>query len=327
VGEILRKHPEALFYGQDVGRTLGGVFREAATLADKFGDERVFNTPIQEAYLVGSTAGMSAVGTKPIVEIQFADYIWSGINQFVVELSKSCYLSNGQFPVQSLIRVPCGAYGGGGPYHSGCIESAILSVRGIKVVYPSNAADMKGLMKAAFYDPNPVVMFEHKGLYWSKVPGTDGAKTVEPDEDYMVPLGKGRVVQEAMPQKIENGESCAVITYGMGVYWSLNAAKHFPGAVEIIDLRTLNPVDEELCFAAAQRHGKVLVLTEEQLQNSFAEALAHRISKACFRYLDAPVDAMGAENLPAIPLNDRLEQVMLPSAEKVQARLTALLAG
>ena len=327
VEEILRKHPEALFYGQDVGRTLGGVFREAATLADKFGDERVFNTPIQEAYLVGSTAGMSAVGTKPIVEIQFADYIWSGINQLVVELSKSCYLSNGQFPVQSLIRVPCGAYGGGGPYHSGCIESAILSVRGIKVVYPSNAADMKGLMKAAFYDPNPVVMFEHKGLYWSKVPGTDGAKTVEPDEDYMVPLGKGRVVQEAMPHKIENGESCAVITYGMGVYWSLNAAKHFPGAVEIIDLRTLNPVDEELCFAAAQRHGKVLVLTEEQLQNSFAEALAHRISKACFRYLDAPVDAMGAENLPAIPLNDRLEQVMLPSAEKVQARLTALLAG
>lgn len=325
VEEILRKHPEALFYGQDVGRTLGGVFREAATLADKFGDERVFNTPIQEAYLVGSTAGMSAVGTKPIVEIQFADYIWTGVNQLVVELSKSCYLSNGQFPVQSLIRVPCGAYGGGGPYHSGCIESAILSVRGIKVVYPSNAADMKGLMKAAFYDPNPVVMFEHKGLYWSKVPGTEGAKTVEPDEDYIVPLGKGRVVQEAMPHKIENGESCVVITYGMGVYWALNAAKHFPGSVEIIDLRTLNPVDEELCRAAVERHGKALVLTEEQLQNSFAEALAHRLTKACFRYLDAPVDAMGAENLPAIPLNDRLEQVMLPTAEKVQVRLDTLL--
>ncbi|MFN3528677.1 MAG: thiamine pyrophosphate-dependent enzyme [Bacteroidia bacterium] len=327
VEEILRKHPEALFYGQDVGRTLGGVFREAATLADKFGDERVFNTPIQEAYLVGSTAGMSAVGTKPIVEIQFADYIWSGVNQLVVELSKSCYLSNGQFPVQSLIRVPCGAYGGGGPYHSGCIESAILSVRGIKVVYPSNAADMKGLMKAAFYDPNPVVMFEHKGLYWSKVPGTEGAKTVEPDEDYIIPLGKGRVVQEAMPHKIEMGESCVVITYGMGVYWALNAAKHFPGAIEIIDLRTLNPVDEELCREAIRRHGKALVLTEEQLQNSFAEALAHRLGKACFRFLDAPVDTMGAENLPAIPLNDRLEQVMLPTPDKVKLRLEALLQG
>jgi 2-oxoisovalerate dehydrogenase E1 component len=157
------------------------------------------------------------------------------------------------------------------------------------------------------------------------VPGTEGAKTVEPDEDYIVPLGKGRVVQEAMPHKIENGESCVVITYGMGVYWALNAAKHFPGSVEIIDLRTLNPVDEELCRAAVERHGKALVLTEEQLQNSFAEALAHRLTKACFRYLDAPVDAMGAENLPAIPLNDRLEQVMLPTAEKVQVRLDTLL--
>lgn len=327
VEEILREHPEALFYGQDVGRTLGGVFREAATLAEKFGDERVFNTPIQEAYIVGSTAGMSAVGAKPIVEIQFADYIWSGVNQLVVELSKSCYLSKGQFPVSSVIRIPCGAYGGGGPYHSGCIESAILSVRGIKVVYPSNAADMKGLMKAAYYDPNPVVMFEHKGLYWSKVPGTEGAKTVEPDADYVVPIGKGRVVQEAMPHKIEQGESCVVITYGMGVYWALNAAKHFPGAVEIIDLRSLYPLDEDLVFDAVKKHGKALVLTEEQLLNSFAEALANRISQACFRWLDGPVQTMGAANLPAIPLNDRLEQVMLPSAEKVQQKLSALLQG
>ena len=180
-------------------------------------------------------------------------------------------------------------------------------------------------MKGAFYVPNPVVMFEHKGLYWSKVPGTEGAKTVEPDEDYIVPLGKGRVVQEAMPHKIEQGESCVVITYGMGVYWALNAAKHFPGAVEIVDLRTLNPVDEELCFAAVKRHGKALVLTEEQLQNSFAEALAARISQACFRWLDGPVQCMGAANLPAIPLNDRLEQQMLPSADKVQSKIAALL--
>ncbi len=180
VDDILKNNPEALFYGQDVGGTLGGVFREAANLAKKYGDERVFNTPIQEAYIVGSTVGMSAVGAKAIVEIQFADYIWPGINQLVEELSKSCYLSNGQFPVQSLIRIPIGAYGGGGPYHSGSIESTVLNIRGIKVIYPSNAADMKGLLKAAFHDPNPVVCFEHKGLYWSKVPGTDEAKTVEP---------------------------------------------------------------------------------------------------------------------------------------------------
>jgi 2-oxoisovalerate dehydrogenase E1 component len=156
IDEILARHPEALFYGQDVGRRLGGVFREAATLASKFGDHRVFNTPIQEAYIVGSTAGMAAVGAKPIVEIQFADYIWPGMNQLVEELSKSCYLTRGLFPVQVLIRVPIGAYGGGGPYHSGSVESTLLNIRGIKVVYPSNAADMKGLLKASFYDPNPV---------------------------------------------------------------------------------------------------------------------------------------------------------------------------
>ena len=169
VDEILTDHPEALLYGQDVGHRLGGVFREAATLAGKHGKHRVFNTPIQEAYIIGSTAGMSAVGCKPIVEVQFADYIWPGVNQLVTELSKSNYLSGGKFPVQSVIRVPTGAYGGGGPYHSGTNESSILPIKGIKIVYPSNAADMKGLMKAAFYDPNPVVIFEHKGIYWSKV--------------------------------------------------------------------------------------------------------------------------------------------------------------
>jgi 2-oxoisovalerate dehydrogenase E1 component len=138
IDEILSTYPEALLYGQDVGQRLGGVFREAATLGSKYGDDRVFNTPIQEAYIVGSVVGMSAVGAKPIVEIQFADYIWPGINQLVEEISKSCYLSNGKFPVQSIIRVPVGAYGGGGPYHSGSVESTLLTIKGIKVAYPSN---------------------------------------------------------------------------------------------------------------------------------------------------------------------------------------------
>lgn len=318
VDDILRNNPEALFYGQDVGGTLGGVFREAATLAQKYGDGRVFNTPIQEAYIVGSTAGMSAVGAKPIVEIQFADYIWPGINQLVEELSKSCYLSKGQFPIQSLIRVPIGAYGGGGPYHSGSVESTLLNIRGIKVVYPSNAADMKGLMKAAYHDPNPVVMLEHKGLYWSKVPGTEAAKTFEPDAEYIIPLGKSRIDQEASKEALENGESCAVITYGMGVYWAREASKAFEGQVEILDLRTLNPLDWEGVIASVKRHNKALVLTEEPLLNSFAESLAGRISQNCFQELDAPVMTYGAENLPAIPLNVDLEKAMLPTAEKVK---------
>jgi 2-oxoisovalerate dehydrogenase E1 component len=327
IREIMDAYPEAILYGQDVGRRLGGVFREAATLAEQFGDHRVFNTAIQEAYIIGSTVGMSAVGAKPIVEVQFADYIYPGLNQLVTEISKSCYLSCGKFPIQTLIRVPIGAYGGGGPYHSGSVESTLLTIKGIKIVYPSNAADMKGLMKAAFMDPNPVVMLEHKGLYWSKVPGTEEAKNTEPDSDYIIPLGKANKVLEANQEYIDNGESCVVITYGMGVYWSKAAAKKFSGKVEIIDLRTLFPLDEKMIFEAVQQHGKCLIVTEEQQNNSFSEALAGRISKHCFRFLDTPVEVIGALNLPAVPMNMILEQAMLPNADKVADRIGTLLNG
>ncbi|HEY5391762.1 MAG TPA: thiamine pyrophosphate-dependent enzyme [Hanamia sp.] len=325
IREILEDFPEAILYGQDVGRRLGGVFRETATLAEQFGDHRVFNTAIQEAYIIGSTVGMCATGVKPIVEVQFADYIYPGINQLATEVAKSCYLSNGRFPVQTIIRVPIGAYGGGGPYHSGSIETLLLSVKGIKIAYPSNAADMKGLMKAAFLDPNPVIMLEHKGLYWSKVPGTEGAKRAEPSRDYMLPLGKGNIVSKADEDKIKKGISCCIITYGMGVYWAKATAKKFPGQIEIIDLRTLFPLDEELIFTTVNKHGKCLVLTEEQQNNSFAEALAGRISKECFQSLDAPVEVLGALNLPAVPMNINLENAMLPNEMKVEKVITELL--
>lgn len=325
IQELMWKHPEALLYGQDVGERIGGVFRETVTLGKKFGKKRVFNTPIQEAYIIGSTVGMSAVGLKPIVEVQFADYIYPGINQLITEISKSCYLSNGKFPVSNIIRVPTGAYGGGGPYHSGSVESILANIKGIKIAYPSNAADFKGLLKAAYYDPNPVIMLEHKGLYWSKVPGTEDAKTIEPAEDYILPFGKGNIVEEASAEEIESGRSMVIVTYGMGVYWAKESAKQFNKRVEIVDLRTLIPIDEKLVFERVKIHGKCLVLTEEQLNNSFAEAFAHRISKNCFKYLDAPVEAMGALNVPAVPINLVLEKAMLPNAEKVAAKIQEIL--
>lgn len=325
VREIMEDDEACIFYGQDVGRRLGGVFREAATLAEQFGDHRVFNTAIQEAYIIGSTVGLSAIGIKPIVEVQFADYIYPGFNQLVTEISKSCYLSMGKFPVGAIIRVPIGAYGGGGPYHSGSIETTLLSIKGIKIAYPSNAADMKGLMKAAYLDPNPVVMLEHKGLYWSKVPGTEDAKRVEPSFDYLLPFGKGNIVLFADREKMNNESTCCVITYGMGVYWAKKAAQEFPGLVEVIDLRTLYPLDEELIFDRVKKHGKCLVLTEEQQNNSFAEALAGRISRHCFQWLDAPVEVLGALNLPAVPLNTKLEDAMLPNAKKTADVLDVLI--
>ena len=325
VDEIMSHHPESLLYGQDVGGELGGVFREAALLAKKYGDQRVFNTPIMEAYIVGSTVGMSAVGCKPIVEVQFADYIFPGINQLFTEVSRSCYLSNGKWPVQTLIRVPIGAYGSGGPYHSSSVESVVLQLKGVKVVYPSNAADMKGLLKGAFHDPNPVVVFEHKGLYWSKVKGTEAAKTIEPDENYIIPLGKGRIALTADEDKVASGETMAVITYGMGVYWAMNAAKQYEGQIEVIDLRTLNPLDDELIEATVKKHGKVMVLTEETITHSFAEALAGRIASEFFQYLDAPVKIIGSKNVPAIPLNENLEKALLPNIEQVATAIDILL--
>ena len=325
VNEIMRDNPNALLYGQDVGKRLGGVFREAATLGEKYGDARVFNTPITEAYIVGSTVGMSAVGLRPFVEIQFADYAWAGVNQLVVEISKSCYLSCGKFPVATVIRIPVGAYGGGGPYHSDCIESSFLPIRGVKIAFPSNAADMKGLMKSAWYDPNPVIMFEHKGLYWSKVPGTELAKCPEPDEDYVVPFGKARIFQEADEAKVKRGDSIVVVTYGMGVHWAVNAGKKYPGQVEVLDLRTLNPLDEEMIYERVRVHGKCLVVTEEQIMNSFAESLAGRISKECFEVLDAPVGFVGSVNVPAIPLNMGLEKEMLPGVERVEEAIDSII--
>lgn len=323
--EIMQKHPEALLYGQDVGGRLGGVFREAATLAQTFGDDRVFNTPIQEAYIIGSTVGMSAVGLKPIVEVQFADYIWPGLNQLFTEVSRSYYLSNGKWPVSCVIRVPIGAYGSGGPYHSSSVESILANIRGIKVVYPSTGADLKGLLKAAYYDPNPVVILEHKGLYWSKIPGTEGAMSTEPSEDYVIPIGKARTVQFASDQAIDQGNSVGVITYGRGVYWSQEASLEFEGKVEILDLRSINPLDMDEMNALVKRHGKILLVTEESSENSFTLALAGRLQKNNFEYLDAPIEVVASTDTPAIPLNSTLESVLLPDAKKVAEAISQLL--
>ena len=322
IKEIMAKHPECLLYGQDVGKRLGGVFREAATLADTFGDNRVFNTPIQEAFIIGSTVGMSAVGLKPIVEVQFADYIWPGLNQLFTEVSRSNYLSNGKWPVSCIIRVPIGAYGSGGPYHSSSVESVLAQIRGIKIAYPSTGADLKGLMKSAYYDPNPVVILEHKGLYWSKIKGTSAAKTIEPSSDYVIPFGKGRIALES--KDTEN--TICIITYGMGVHWALNASKNYKGKVEIVDLRTIHPLDEKLVFERVNKHGKCFVLTEEPYNNSFAQSLVGRIQEHCFEKLDAPVYVMGSENLPAIPLNSTLEARMLPNSKKVSEKIVEILA-
>jgi 2-oxoisovalerate dehydrogenase E1 component len=222
-----------------------------------------------------------------------------------------------------ILRVPIGAYGSGGPYHSSSVESVLTNIRGIKIAYPSNGADLKGLLKAAYHDPNPVVILEHKGLYWSKVKGTDAARVNEPSEDYVLPFGKANVVQEIWKQDEE--ETISVITYGMGVHWALNASADIKENVEIVDLRTLYPLDEDTILQSVKKAKKCLVVTEEPVNNSFARSLAGLIQEKCFKYLDAPVMVIGSENMPAIPLNATLEQTMIPSVEKVKAKMDELL--
>ncbi len=317
ISELLAAHREALYYGQDVGGTLGGLYGEAHGLADRYGAERVFNMPSQPAYIIGAALGMAAVGCKPIAQVP-ADQLWGGLNQLVHGLSKSNYLSNGQYPVQALIRVPVGAPGGGGPFGSGSIESVLLRIPGIKVAYPSDAADLAGLLKTAFADPNPVVVLEHRGLYGLATSG------LSPDP-HALPLGKARIVQEAAEEKREEGTSVAMITYGMGVHWALAASQEVSGSAEILDLRTLHPLDWEAVAAAVKRHNKVLVLTEEAASGSFAESLAGRIARECFKFLDGPVSVCGAEAVPALPQHGTLEAAVLPNPAKVVAAIRELL--
>jgi 2-oxoisovalerate dehydrogenase E1 component len=181
------------------------------------------------------------------------------------------------------------------------------------------------LLKAAYYDPNPVVIFEHKGLYWSKVPGTKGATSVEPAEDYVLPFGKAWVLQEIWKQ--EDMETLSIITYGMGVHWAVNASEELglQKNIEIVDLRTLHPLDYETVFRSVRKCGKCLVVTEEPSENSFSRALQGKIQEECFQHLDAPVMIIGSENMPAIPLNSELEKTMVPSVEKVKKKIETLL--
>lgn len=321
--ELLEENAECLVYGQDVGSRLGGVFGATANLEAEFGSHRVFNTPLQEAFIIGSTAGLSVAGCRPIVEIQFADFIWLGLNQLFSVLSRSCYLTAGKWPVSAVIRVATGGYGGSGPYHSSSIESVLTSIVGIKVVFPSCGCDLFGLLRAAFYDPNPVVVLEHKALYWARRSQFEQAGGPLPDPGHIIPLGKAKIV--AIAEDPHN--SVTVVTYGYCVHLALKVAEKFTGQIEIIDLRTLSPFDLETVTESVSRNGKCLVISEETEFQSFAMRIAGMISQCCFEDLKSGVKVLGSAEIPAIPLNSTLEQVALPDEDSIERAFQALLSG
>lgn len=295
--------------GQDIAE-YGGVFKVTGGFVDAFGKERVRNTPIIESGAIGAAMGLALEGFRPMVEMQFGDFITCGFNQIVNNLAKTRFRWGAPLPV--VLRVPVGGGVGAGPYHSQNVESWFTSVAGLKVVEPATPHDAKGLLLASFEDGNPVLFLEHKLLYRS-------AKGAVPEGFYTVPLGRAHVARA--------GTEATVVTYGVGVNWALEAAEAVARdgrSVEVVDLRTLLPWDVETVVASVRRTGRVLVLHEAPLTGGFGGEVAATLARECFEWLDAPVERLGALDTP-VPFSKALEAVFSPKG-RLEAALRALLA-
>jgi 2-oxoisovalerate dehydrogenase E1 component len=304
-----------LIYGEDVGGGKGGVFTATKGLTDKFGWDRVFNSPLAEASIVGTAYGLAVRGFKPVVEIQFGDYIWPAFMQLRDEVAMLRFRSNNAWSCPMVVRVAVGGYIHGGLYHSQSIEAFFTHIPGLRVVFPSNAADAKGLLKTACRSDDPVIFCEHKGLYRSGFAGSQ-----EPDADYLLPFGVARVVKE--------GSDISIITWGMMVQRSLEAVQKLEEkgvSIEVIDLRTLNPLDTETILASVRKTGKVLIVHEDTLTGGFGGELAAIVAKEAFTRLDAPIERVGAKDSP-VPYGPALEYAMLPQTANIVDALQKLAA-
>ncbi len=311
--EEMEANPKMLVFGEDVADGKGGVFTATKGLSTKFGKERAFNSPLAEASIMGVAIGCALKGWKPVPEIQFGDYIWPAFMQIRDELSMFRYRSNGTWPAPVVIRVPVGGYIHGGLYHSQSIDGFMAHIPGIRLAFPSNAADAKGLLKAAIRGDDPVIFMEHKGLYRQGY-----ASSPEPGPEYVLPFGVAAVRRE--------GTDITIITYGAMVQKSLEAARKMEAkgvSVEVIDLRTLNPLDEETMYASVKKTSKALVVHEDTLTGGFGGEIAARIMTNCFEYLDAPIERVAARDIP-VPYSPPLEDAMLPNEAKILAALEHL---
>jgi 2-oxoisovalerate dehydrogenase E1 component len=317
LAEEMEHNPKMLIYGEDVGGSKGGVFTATKGLAVKFGEERVFNSPLAEASILGTAFGLAVRGDfKPNVEIQFGDYIWPAFMQIRDEVSMLRFRSYNQWSCPMVIRVAVGGYIHGGLYHSQSIDGFFTHIPGLRVVYPSNAADAKGLLKTACREEDPVLFLEHKGLYRQAF-----AATPEPDADFLLPFGLAKVRK--------SGDDVTVITWGMLVQRSLEAAakieeKHGVG-VEVIDIRTLNPLDKETILTSVRKTGKVLIAHEDTLTSGFGAEIAAIVANEAFDRLDAPVQRVAAKDTP-VPYGPELEDAMLPQERDITAALEKLVA-
>jgi 2-oxoisovalerate dehydrogenase E1 component len=315
LAEEMQRNPKVVVFGEDVAGKKGGVFTATKELTAKFGEERCFNSPLAEASVIGVAIGMALKGWKPVPEIQFGDYIWPAMMQIRDELAMMRYRSNGLWTSPVVIRVPVGAYIHGGHYHSQSIEGFMAHIPGIRLAFPSNAADAKGLLKAAIRGDDPVIFMEHKGLYRQGY-----ASSPEPDADYVLPFGIASVKRE--------GSDLTIVTYGALVQQSLEVARTMEAkgiSIEVIDLRTLNPLDEDAITRSVKKTNKVIVAHEDTLTGGFGGEIVARIVKSCFEFLDAPVLRVAALDSP-VPYAPALEEAMLPSKEKILSAVEQLIA-
>ncbi len=309
--EELARDERAFIVGEDVGKR-GGVFRATQGLFEKYGAERIIDSPLAELSIVGVGIGAALYGMHPICEIQFADFIYPAMNQIVNEAAKMCYRSNGQWTAPMVIRAPYGGGIGGGLYHSQSLEAFFTHVPGLKVVAPSNPYDARGLLKSAVRDPNPVLFFEPKKGYRL-------IRGEVPDEEYTVPIGPANVSRP--------GSDLSVFAYGMMHYYALQAAEKVAEEgidAEVVDLRTLYPVDCETILNSVRKTSKALIVYEDNLTGGYGAEVAATIADGAFTALDAPVKRLGAPDVPAVPFSHPLQDWFMPSVDKIAEAMREL---
>ena len=306
--EEMKRDKSVFLLGEDIG-AYGGAFKVTKGFVEEFGEDRVIDTILGESAIIGAASGAALVGMRPVAEMQFADFVTNGFNQ-LINISARYHYRN-FVPIPLVVRLPSGGGIHGGPFHSTNPEAWFFHVPGLKLVAPSTPYDAKGLMKAAIRDPNPVLYFEHKYLYRH-------AKAEVPDDDYIVPIGKADIKRQ--------GSDITVITYHVGVHWALEAAETLSKEgteVEVVDLRTLLPLDKETILSSVKKTGKVLILHEDTLTGGIGGEIAALISEHVFEYLDAPVKRLASLDTP-VPYAPTLEEYFLPNTKKVTQALQEL---
>ncbi|TQS46163.1 alpha-ketoacid dehydrogenase subunit beta [Cryptosporangium phraense] len=312
INEALREEMErderVVLLGEDVGR-MGGIFGVTHDLYERFGPDRVLDTPISEMFIVGGAVGLAITGLRPVAELQFADFIFNAADETYAKMSKWRYMHGGNFTVPMTLRLPEGATGGGGAEHSLCPEAALLAHPGAHIVVPSTPADAKGLLKAAIRDDNPVAFFEHKGLY--------ATRGEVPDGEHLVEIGKADIKRE--------GTDVTVVAWGRMVSRALEAAKNSDASVEVLDTRGLRPLDTDAIFASIEKTGRLVIAQEAPKTGGGASEIAAIVAEEAIDLLDAPIKRVGALDIP-LPQNAMLEAMAIPTAAEIQVAIKEVLA-